>query len=425
MAHARFLGWLCIALALLLAAMAAFNVAVDPYDIFGAPRVEGLNAIKPRAVNRPAPFKVALAARAQANTLILGNSRAEIGFDPGSAAWPQAMRPVINAAVPGSALEFAVRTLHHTIAHTPPRTVVLGLDLFDFLDVERVARAATPAVAAPRQASGEAWFARHADGAVNRGYPWDRFYGQATHAISLDALVDSVITLAAQRSADAPDIRADGFNPLREYPFTARQQGYHAMFQQRDRQNARNRLGRKYVFDPQAFALLDGVAAACRDRGIALRLAIYPYHVRLNELIVEAGLWNQFEDWKRRLTQSVALAARAGTDVVLWDFSGYGELNAEAVPARGDRATVPRWYWEAGHFKSALGDRMIGAMFAPAAQPGLFGARLAPESIEPRIAALRAERERYLGERGGELADLRELLRQVAAAKAAAAAAKR
>lgn len=99
---ARYL-WTWVVLTLtLLGAVAAVNLIVDPYGLFRIVDVPGFNRIKSQAGERAAVFKRAGVARIQPTTVILGNSRAEIGFDPDSPAWPEHARPVFNLALPGA-----------------------------------------------------------------------------------------------------------------------------------------------------------------------------------------------------------------------------------------------------------------------------------------------------------------------------------
>ena len=51
-ASRRFLLWLAISFALVCAAAAGLNYLVDPYGLFGTPRIQGFNAIKPAAAER-------------------------------------------------------------------------------------------------------------------------------------------------------------------------------------------------------------------------------------------------------------------------------------------------------------------------------------------------------------------------------------
>jgi hypothetical protein len=61
-----------------------FCVAVDPYMIFNTPTLVGVNETKPRAYQQASLAKAHLLERTRPRTLILGNSRAEIGLDPTS-----------------------------------------------------------------------------------------------------------------------------------------------------------------------------------------------------------------------------------------------------------------------------------------------------------------------------------------------------
>ena len=65
-------------------------------------------------------------------SLVLGNSRAEIGFDPESPAWPESARPVFNLALPGAGIAAVADELAEALRSTSPRLVVVGLDFLDF-----------------------------------------------------------------------------------------------------------------------------------------------------------------------------------------------------------------------------------------------------------------------------------------------------
>jgi hypothetical protein len=73
-------------LALLCACL--LSLYVDPYRLFDAPGHLADAAPRPRAAQHVDLVKTHGIARAQPHTLILGNSRAEIGLDPRSSAWP-------------------------------------------------------------------------------------------------------------------------------------------------------------------------------------------------------------------------------------------------------------------------------------------------------------------------------------------------
>ena len=120
------------ALAVMLGA-SLVNVTVDPYRVFGSRVVEGFNALKPRATQRIRESKSSQVVRVRPGTLILGNSRAEVGFDPQSRLWPADARPVYNFAIPGSGIASARDHFRLALEAGRLKRVVLGVDFLDFL----------------------------------------------------------------------------------------------------------------------------------------------------------------------------------------------------------------------------------------------------------------------------------------------------
>ena len=69
---------------LLLGTVVAINIIIDPYGLFRVVDVPGVNRLKSQASERGSLFKHVSLERMHPRGLILGNSRAEIGFDPES-----------------------------------------------------------------------------------------------------------------------------------------------------------------------------------------------------------------------------------------------------------------------------------------------------------------------------------------------------
>ena len=84
----------------LLLAVAGFNLAIDPYGLYGF-AVEGVNARKPESRTHILLAKQQRLIHAQPETVILGNSRADLGLDPESPYWPEEFGTVFNFAIPG------------------------------------------------------------------------------------------------------------------------------------------------------------------------------------------------------------------------------------------------------------------------------------------------------------------------------------
>ena len=143
------------------------------------------------------------------------------------------------------------------------------------------------------------------------------------------------------------------------------------------------------------FRFLQDIVRLALDHNAKIVLFIQPYHADYLELMHEKRLWTSFEDWKRALVRLVEFdrASHPG-EIRLFDFSGYNGFTTESVPVRGDLTSQMRWYWEPGHYKSELGDRMIAAMFNGATD---FGVELNSGNIESHLAEIALARSHYLG----------------------------
>jgi len=187
---------------------------------------------------------------------------------------------------------------------------------------------------------------------------------------SMTSVMDALTTLRIQRGLEVQTTTLEGFNPMTEYKKYAREEGYFAIFRQRAEEYART-----FVRKPHALRLsstgsssnLDDLRAilliAAKD-GIELQIVIYPYHAQMLAMFEQSGLWSAFEEWKGILAREVDAAQRNDPDarISLWDFSGFSPFQCEPVPARNDKTSVTRWYWEAGHFKQDLGDLILARL---------------------------------------------------------------
>jgi hypothetical protein len=395
----RFLAQLAIAFAAMLAAVATLNYCVDPYRLWQPARGLAAQSVRPRAVQQVALLKARGLERTHARTLVLGNSRAEIGFDPRSDAWPSALLPVYNAAIPGSTIRASTEYLEGALAAGDVSTVVVGLDFPDFLTEPEAT-----------QAHGDP---DHTPRAFQLG--WRRAYADLQIVLSLDTLFDAIVTLASQGDPDSADITADGFNPLHQYNLYARQEGYGAIFLQRDSENARTyaRLPKSIFTDEgtsDAWRELDEFLEVAKRHRIDVKFVIYPYHAHILEMFREAGLQPAFEAWKEELVRVIEPGNPADARTcTLWDFSGYHRYAREAVPRVGDKHAALRWYWESGHFKHELGDLMLARMFGGG--DASFGGCLTAANVADDIRAMRRGHEEYVHDAADDSAAMADLVR--------------
>lgn len=372
---------------------AALNYLVDPYGLFGTRRIAGLNALKPAAPEKARVAKPYMASRAQPRTVVGGNSRPEMGLDPQSSCWSDADRPVFNAAIPGADVFMQVRYAQHAAESGAARRIVFGVDFLDFL-----VDPSAPGGPIDWAALGTGFDGRlvSAADAITTQQAADIF----NSLFSLAAVGDSIATVAAQRDLHAPTRREDGFNPARDYLPIIRSEGQAVLFMQKNAEVGR-RL-RPANLDVLAaggqaskpFLALRHMLEWASGRGIEVVLFINPYHADYLVQIEASGKWTLLEAWKRQLA---GLAAEYG--VPLWDFNTLDQYSTETPPARNDRKTTLRWFWEPAHYRQELGDRMLAGMFGRpcvAEADPQFGARITPASLAPHQARLRSGLRRFM-----------------------------
>lgn len=359
----HYLTWMLATMLATVGLCGAFNAFIDPLGIFGAPRITGLNATKPYLDHHRDLARWQAAHRVCPSAGIFGNSRAEIGFDPEHPAFSELGLVAFNHAIPGTSINTALRQLRWLQeAGCPPQVIVLGVEFFDFLGAPAAKSQAPSLSPAP-----------HIDANVI-----------AETVFSITALRDSVTTIAAQYSRYPATLTPRGFNPLLTYIPEVEHNGHYALFRQRAVENLKTWSRKSRHIQPGGsgrsveLAGLEAFLDTAAQSSSRVHLVIYPYHAQLRLMMERAGLGPLFTDWKALMMDTVDRTHPTPGNVKLWDFSGLDEATMEPIPAPNDRKTHLTYYWEAGHFKKALGDQILNQILLD--RPG-FGVLLQPASF--------------------------------------------
>lgn len=371
----RYLLWLASLTLSFAALVAGFCWLIDPYDVWGQPR-RSFNQAKPFVAQHLLAAKHAQYRRADYRTLIAGNSRSEVGIDPRSPAWPKAWLPAYNFGLPGMALGDSVEAAIAAAEIRRPERIILGVEFLDF------------------RVSAQDW----AEAPQTPRAKLDRISAreQAEMLFSLDAVTQSVQTILAQHQRFPATTTPQGFNGLNDYHAVVAAEGHAAIFAQRNAEYAARftapvprALRWPGAGRNRSWEALARLADYCKAHGITLMLHSYPYHVDLLMLFARSGQLDDLAIWRGDLARFAAQR-----QLVLVDAIGVNPRTTKAVP-RPESRTPMRDYWEAGHFKPALGDALIGALAAPprAVDPAQLAAQLstyeaANPSAAARIAAL-------------------------------------
>jgi hypothetical protein len=333
--------------------------------VFASPRVTKINVIKPYLDHHRELARYQKAYRLCPNTGIFGNSRAEIGFDPESPVLAEHEMAAFNHAIPGTGASTSLRQIIWLKnANCFPKTILLGVEFFDFLGGDEPHSLPTLAThPAPQRDA--------------------RFFAESVFSIT--GLRDSLTTLLLQRSRHPATSTDRGFNPLFNYIPEVEQSGHYTLFRQRAEENVRNWTRKPLQLRPQNGGLsddeatVDAILTQATQGGSTTYIIIYPYHAEIRMMIERLGMGQLFADWKRLVVGIAELNTDRGGKVEVWDFSGVAPETLEAIPAKSDRKTHLTHYWEAGHFKKELGNLVMERLLGKQSN---FGVKLDSGNID-------------------------------------------
>ena len=365
--------------------------AIDPLAIYHSPRIEGFDALKPALKTRSRVFKTVTVASGDWEAIIVGTSRAETAFNPSHPFFGG--KRCFNAALGGQSYEESLALARAAARGGALRNVVAVLDF----EVANAHYEGPP------------------DFAPDNYRPWRR----ASLAMSLDVLAQAMRTPLRQ---DREELLRDQalWLPDGRYAFPPPLAGHRALALVSESEY----LAVNYFRGPslqyalatassQPMERVRDLLALARANDIGLTLVIAPSHARQWETIAAAGLWSDWEAWKRRLVTIVDEEARheGRPAFTIWDFSGYNEVTTEPFPALDDRKPM-RWYYDSSHFTPAAGDRVLDRLSGKA-DPG-FGTVLTAANIEPHLAVTRSARARWREEHPIDVAEIELLARDAA-----------
>lgn len=351
------LGLIFLALTL---PVAAFNFHSDPFSVFSQLK-SGPQAIQADTSTRMAkPYAMRVY---HADCLILGNSRAEVGYSV--SVLPDCQRPY-NAAVANGHIYEARRHLQHALALGTVRKVLLALDLETFTSPELTA----PGFSEPR-------LAVNAKGETQL-FPAGELVGLV---LGYDATQRS-LKLKMQKPQLAA-ISANGDRNPESLQQIAVMNSSRDLDQRMQEQFAF--IGKLLVTGP-AFDLHSGrgetamaeyqkILALCAANNISLRVVINPMHATLHDYLRHLGLQATYLDWKHQLAAKTAAAA-VTQDVQLWDFGRLNSLTTEKFELH-QIGSMMAGYLEPSHFRTVIGNRALKQVYTGQVSGGdNFGERL-------------------------------------------------
>lgn len=367
-----------IVLAALLFGFAGFNSLVDPFDITGAPDIDGVNERRSRIHGDGGRVHSAdLMARGAAASVLLGSSRTVDGFPREPEDWPGG---IANAGMRGTNI-FELSQAMLLAARDPDlRCIVIGLDLDEF--------------GTHSKAKATYWLSALADGR--------RSWAFARVALSPNTFAASVQTIADNLTGGSPRVPwQDEYEPGVQ----------RARYENGARGIYRFYLG--YNADPDRIAYFEDALDAVTAAGVQVTGFIHPLHAWREETLFRTGREDAYFDLRRDLTalfdrysdREAAEPCTQGGSAVLWDFSGYQDFAVQPAPAPGATTAHPLFY-EPSHYLPHVGQAMLNRMQGQSGDElfdaEVFGVRLTGETLAETEDAIRARRQAWLGTPAGQ-----------------------
>jgi len=408
---ARFAFFL-VALAMLIA---AFNIVIDPYLVFDAPRISGLNDRKPSAQGNDRKMKQYDAVRRAAHTLVLGSSRIEIGFNPQSGSWPAQDQPVYNLGLAGSDPKNDVHYLRHVLASQMPdnlpKSLIIGLDFESFLfhpspvGVQEEDPTDVSSVGLNVLANGQ----------ENPHRTLQTVKDFVASTLSLDAVLDSFSTIFYSQNRTGVTLDEHGWMNESVFDEASRANGVAALFLQKNTETVYQYGSIQLNLRQAADGSLSDLDAIYELISIAESIDanviffVQPAHVDRWEIFDRLGYWDDIERWKTEIVKLVDGEKNRGAQVELWDFASYEHFVQEALPSDSDLDSNLSWFWEPAHYRTALGDIMIAQM-REVNSPIRFGVKLTRDNLSEWLLKIRTDRDKYRSTNPEEVARITRVL---------------
>lgn len=340
------------------------NFVVNPYGVFQGFQVSKINELKPKQKDHARLFKTYDIINFKPQTIFLGTSRTEIGFNVNNPIL-QEYEPVYNLALPGSNIYESMTYFQHAIINQPNlKRVIIGIDFRSFQNSETL---------------GQEDFSEERLGKT--GYLKNDLINVI---FSVDALESSVKTIAANLNP----------NYAKRFNFIYLTKGQLSLLNpdnQSQKKLFENQIKGYFtrgIYSPNSYQMpnqslenIRRIIELAKINDIEIFIFISPAHVLQWEGLRAAELWSSFEQWKREIVKIIPV----------WDFSGYNSITTEAI--NDDM----KYFLDSSHYYPVVGDLILHRLLLNKTQdvPTDFGILINSDNIESHLLQIREDREKW------------------------------
>lgn len=342
----------------------SLNIVIDPYDIFSLKEIEGLNSVKPMLAKQYRAFTLREIKLQQPENIILGSSRAQIGL-PKDGLKAEG-HPFFNAGVPQATMDELHDYFLFAKQQSRLQKVLLTVDFFGF---NAHLKTLSP-------------FVGHSNDKLS--YDPFPFSSKVAAVVGWSGLTGSIKTIQVN-TQQATQLDLNSQLQTRTTPRAV-------LFEQNEHYYLSRRIYLPYP--NKQYSLRDAKQSlnpidhykellneALQD-DIQCIVVILPIHARQMTLIDKLGLWPEFENWKRTLTQ---VTQAVSTDIKLIDFTSYHPINMEAIPQITDATQEMTYFVDGAHITLSWGQQLLRALYLNEPLPNGYGAKLTAQNIEAHL----------------------------------------
>lgn len=388
--------WIVVSVtALTLISIGGLNIFVDPFGVFGTVRCVGWVNDVPDFSGFDRMTKPYELLQVQPRTVLFGSSTARAGFcglAEGEVNLPQ---PAYNGALLGANAHEIRLSIEQAVREAPVKVVVIVADFFAFN---------------VNYPDNERFEPKRLAAATRHKWPGMLPADFAAFTIGCDAFRSSWQTLSGNRSAERNEAisNAGAGVPWHEHFRTCERSYLTKWFPP---------PMRKYEFSSEnstrePFADFDASLQLCVEHSIRVIVLCPPIHARFHEALAVAGVWPQYEFWKRELARKVRITQkRSGNPnaLALWDFSLFNEMTREPVPDHGEGPM--HYFSDSAHFTPKLGALVLGEILGTLpVDSQRLGVRLDQVEMEAHLASVRAGLEFFRANEPRVIVDVRSAL---------------
>jgi hypothetical protein len=311
-----------------------FNYLIDPYGLRSLDTIKRINDSR-YIIDRPA---VALAlAIYKPKTIVLGTSRAALGFNSDVLKAYHEDGQVYNAAFAGADFDEMYAYFQHALYLQPDlKNVILGIDLFSFHENRK------------------AQISFDEELLLRDDFPIKSIKNLFLSANALYTSCECLFVSLFGIERENPILK------LGEKNYLARTLNDETSY-------------KDYQMGQNKFKNFKKLVDVCKEHSIELKVYLSPVKAMYWEAYWDNNLWPHLENLKRQLCSVYPI----------WDFSGFNPITMQTLDTNGDSL-----YYDCSHFTPIVGNLILQRMLGRPSCIDSIGYLLTPETVEGSLAEI-------------------------------------